>query len=361
MPAGTRSRVADPLPDLVETHLPDDPSLARFHTMPLDDKVLVIRLGLSMIKGGNACLREKERVDVDAALEAQHEEHLTKLDDVRRAAAVEAEARLEVLKTANSELQDQVASLVSRMHEASAEIEEKHHKRALETRDHYEGRLDMLQVSLDKTRKEHEDYLAASAVRAANSCVKGQDGEQHVFARLNLLFPKAEIEDTHAIPGRGDFIMREGSFVMMIESKNYTRNVQKGEIDKFYRDVESPANADVQCAVFVSLTSGISNREDFAFEVISGKPVIFVHRLGERYDQLVSVVKFFHLVLNHDAVDLTKKEVVDQLNHVGSALQRNVKRQKQKADKSYQEQINLICEQENAILSLLTTIGGGRV
>ena len=51
-----------------------------------------------------------------------------------------------------------------------------------------------------------------------------------------MMFPSADIEDTHNIPHRGDFIMRLNEITMMIETKNYSRNVQKSEVDKFYRD-----------------------------------------------------------------------------------------------------------------------------
>lgn len=358
MPVSTRASGASSIEELVEVHLPDDPAIERFHSLTLEDKVFVVKLGLEMIKGGSSCLREKELTDVTRATAALREQHLLEIENLKVATGIEVETRLEVIKAANVQLQNRVSELTSQLQTSVTQLEEKHHRRSLEARDHYERKLDALQDTLERTRKDHEEYLASCAIRSANSCVKGQDGEQHVYSELNLLFPKAEIEDTHAVPGRGDFIMREDGFVMMIESKNYNRNVQKGEIDKFYRDVENPSNADIQCAVFVSLTSGISNKEDFAFEVRSGKPVLFVHKLGERYDQLVSVVKFFRLVLNHEGIDLAKKEVVDQLNHIGGTMQRNVKRQRQKADKSYQEQIALLSEQETAVLSLLATVKG---
>ena len=67
------------------------------------------------------------------------------------------------------------------------------------------------------------------------------------------------------------------------EAKNYSRNVQKAEIDKFYRDIDSAANSDVQCAVFVSLKTGISSRDDFELEVRNGKPIIFMHSLEDNF------------------------------------------------------------------------------
>ena len=92
-----------------------------------------------------------------------------------------------------------------------------------------------------------------------------------MFQTLNLLFPKNTIEDTHTEAGRGDFIMTEGEFVMMLEIKNYTGNVNKTEIDKFYRDVKSENNHDITCAVFIRLRTGIANKPDFEFEVVNNK------------------------------------------------------------------------------------------
>ena len=87
-------------------------------------------------------------------------------------------------------------------------------------------------------------------IRTQNSTIKGQDGEDFTFHQLNMLFPKAEIEDTHKQTARCDFIMCENDFKMMLEIKNYKTNVNKAEIDKFYRDVDSEHNNDIQCALF---------------------------------------------------------------------------------------------------------------
>ena len=46
--------------------------------------------------------------------------------------------------------------------------------------------------------------------------------------------------------------------------------MNKAEIDKFYRDVENEINNDIQCAVLISLKSGICNKRDFDFEVRNG-------------------------------------------------------------------------------------------
>ena len=96
-----------------------------------------------------------------------------------------------------------------------------------------------------------------------------------------MLFPTYDIQDTHSQPGRGDFILNDGNeFTMMIENKNYRRNVQKSEIDKFYRDIDNPANNDIKCALFISLSSGIATKNDFQFEIRNMIPIIFLHNIN---------------------------------------------------------------------------------
>ena len=96
-----------------------------------------------------------------------------------------------------------------------------------------------------------------------NSTLKGQVGEECMLQELNQRFPRADIEDTHKSTGRGDFILKEGAFGMLIEIKNYTKNVPKHEIDKFYKDMNT--NHDIQCGVLLSLQSGRLRQSRFPF------------------------------------------------------------------------------------------------
>ena len=100
------------------------------------------------------------------------------------------------------------------------ELDKKNDEKITNTRNFYENKLNILQDKYD-----------SAISRSQNSTFKGQDGEDFVHGKLNMLFPKAEIEDTHNIPHRGDFIMREINklleIIMMVEIKNYKNNVQK--------------------------------------------------------------------------------------------------------------------------------------
>ena len=175
-----------------------------------------------------------------------------------------------------------------------------------------------------------------------------------------MLFPKAEIEDTHNEPHRGDFIMRENigklEMIMMIETKNYKNNVQKSEIDKFYRDIDNPANNDIQCAVLISLTCGICSKEDFQFESRNGRPILFIHNLNKNFDKLKLAVLMFKAIIQDESIDLNNKAIIDRFKTLGSVIKRNFKNQKTKLDKFYSEQNELIAGQQENIIELYTNM-----
>ena len=138
------------------------------------------------------------------------------------------------------------------------------------------------------------------------------------------------------------FIVRDTDMTMMIEAKNYSRNVQKAEIDKFYNDINNPANSDVQCALFVSLNTGICNREDFQFEIVDNKPVLFIHNLISNFDSIPLASRFFKMVLDAKNVDFKNKETKDAFKNAASTIKRNFQKQKTLLDRYYNQQMELI-------------------
>ena len=114
-------------------------------------------------------------------------------------------------------------------------MEDKLHKRDEENRtlyhtiyEDFEKRLDIKEEKwnekIDILRASYEEKLALGnkekesyVRRAQNSTLKGQVGEECMLQELNKRFPRADIEDTHKSTGRGDFILKEGAFGMLIE------------------------------------------------------------------------------------------------------------------------------------------------
>ena len=194
-------------------------------------------------------------------------------------------------------------------------------------------RIDGLVEELGASREKYEQLIVSTNSRAQNSSVKGQDGEDFVFANLNRMFPSAEIEDTHKTPARGDFIVRDKGMCMMVENKYYGRNVSKAEIDKFYRDIDT--NDDIQCAIMVSMTSGVANKEDFEFEMRGGKPLLFLHNAEAAIDNIKVGANFFQMILAQTQVDFSDKEVLVKLKHFSGLIRKDIKKQKTLLDKYY--------------------------
>ena len=144
--------------------------------------------------------------------------------------------------------------------------------------------------------------------------------------------------------------------IMMVEIKNYKNNVQKSEIDKFYRDIDNPANNDIQCAVFASLTSGICSREDFQFESRNGIPILFIHNLNNNFDKLKLASLMFKAILQSESIDLKSKTIIDKFKTLSAVIKRTFKNQKTKLDKFHSEQNELITQQQEMIIELYTNI-----
>ena len=210
-------------------------------------------------------------------------------------------------------------------------------------------------------RARYEDLLAQSRakyestfVHTQNSTILGQDGENYTFCELNKSFPSAEIEDCRKQPGRGDFILTEDDFVMMIECKNYKKNVLKPEVEKFYRDVDN--NNDIKCAVLVSLKSGICAKPDFHFEVRDGKPILFLHKVSSNIDNLLLAVRFFKLIMANEGFDLANKEMLGKIKNLAPPIKRFFRNQRKSLDKFKKNMDEAFLNHEQQIIELFSLI-----
>ena len=348
-------------------YFPDTEEIRNFKLLSEDKQLLVIKLGMLFHKTGlselkymnNAEWSEKVKT-LEAEILKTHEYHVDLLNKERAIGLKEREriissvAETEELKYKKeiSKLNETNTQLSNDLLSLHSTLDEKHANRLTETRTYYEERMQKLQDKYDEQVKMTHEELQKINARNQNSTLKGQDGENMTFQQLNLLFPKAEMEDTHSTPGRGDFIMREDNFIMRIENNNYGKNVQKAEIDKFYRDLDSEANNDIQCAVFVSLKTGICNKNDFEFEVRNKKLILFIHKLSENFFNIVLAVKFFKVLLEQKGLDLTNKDILCQFKNMLSIIKRNFNKQKSRLDKYHKEHTDLIIDQELNIVNL---------
>ena len=253
--------------NVIETYLPDDKSIGEFHSLSLENNLKVIRLGLFVYNEGAGKLQGwdnyewQKKIDslteeYDLNLEESHRQYDSpqkSFDDYKRYASEQQTACIEGAVLGERTKYDmQIKSLT----ETNSDLLSKLNSLQTEVEARYASRIEsmmsknqeLLMQERDKREAMRQDY-EAKLQRQQNSSLKGKDGEGMVYARLNMMFPTADVEDTHTVPHRGDFILRVDGMTVMIETKNYSRNVQKAEIDKFYSDIDNPSNSDIGAAV----------------------------------------------------------------------------------------------------------------
>ena len=361
-------------PPEIEISLVMFDQLSEFVALTSEEKCKTIRMGLEMLKHSKQLIlttsnKEWEqklaniKYDYDKNLGLVQNEceslkqKLTNLTSEHRAdkEALAASIReniyttfkseVESLNTRNNELQQQLSCLTT-------SLQQKFDESLKEWRDFYEKKLSIQSSELDKVRTNYEEKYNALLGRSQNSTNRGQDGEGEVYLMLNNLFPTALVEDTHTCPGRGDFIVNIDGMVIMVENKNYTRNVQKSEVDKFYRDIESQSNSDVHCGLLISMNCGISCKEDFSIEVRNGKPVMFLHNIKDNFEHIKLAYQMFKVILASSNIDLEDAEIRGKLSNVAKSVKRNFQNQKKLLDKYYKDHLSALELQQKDIIEL---------
>lgn len=356
--------------DVIETYLPDNDSINEFHSLSRENKLKVIRIGLFVYNEGAGKLQGWDNEEWQKKIDRLAEEHSQSIDEERR--------QYEMLEKSFDEYKQFASKQQTKCIEGAVHCERTRYdmqiKKLTETNSDLLSKLNSLQTEIearyadriesivgknqellmeerDKREAMRQDY-ESKLQRQQNSSLKGKDGEGMVYARLNMMFPTADVEDSHTIPHRGDFILSIDGMTVMIETKNYSRNVQKAEIDKFYSDIDNPSNSDIGAAVFVSLHTGICNREDFQFEVRNGTPLIFIHNLVSNFDGIKLALSFFKMISDQGEIDFGHKETIDAFKNLASGIKRNFQKQKTTLDRYYTTQMELITLQMSSISDL---------
>lgn len=145
----------------------------------------------------------------------------------------------------------------------------------------------------------------------------GQLGEAEVHAYLSELY---EVMDTTKRGHAGDFIIIVNGLRILIEVKNYSRNVPTKEVDKFYKDIDS--NSSVDGGLFISLRSGISNiSESFTFirKTFRNTPIPLVF-ISNRSDVLYITTAIDIILTDIQSCRLRREADIDIMNVANNLL-----------------------------------------
>ena len=369
--------------ETVDFILPANTHTLAFLQLSLQDKLRAIELGTKFLQQGHhlqhAWNNEQWVTKMDI-LRAQYDEKIaifeTRISAERNKQNQLIENHRTTLETTRITMKTEIESIYrSKCEDLKRKVErmeDKLHKRDEENRtlyqtiyEDFEKRLDIKEEKwnekIEILRADYEEKLALEkkekesyVLRAQNSTLKGQVGEECMLQELNKRFPRADIEDTHKSTGRGDFILKEGAFGMLIEIKNYTKNVPKHEIDKFYKDMNT--NHDIQCGVLLSLQSGVCAKADFHLEVTDGKPILFLHQMSKNMFHVELAVQLFKLILKTDSIDLTCKEITGKMKNSIPIIKRNWNKIRQKIQKFNKDIMDCVGEQEAIVRSMFELI-----
>ena len=142
-----------------------------------------------------------------------------------------------------------------------------------------------------RTIQEKIDTLSESF--RSNPSRKGEYSQHKFIESLYSEFPEHEVIDTSDQTAMCDFNLKKSEKPdILIELKNYNSPVPKREVEKFHRDTIQNS----VCGILVSISSGISNKKDFSFEIIDNCVLFYLHNNGFNCSRLRFTVNVIYKV-----------------------------------------------------------------
>ena len=352
--------------ETIEVMLPKNKTTLAFLSLHMREKLICVDLGMKFLTTGNntlqcwdnaqweqkikgyqkELLREKEKQRVQ--FEDYNERQIELAKTIRANESARYKGDIEVYRGKIASLEGKLDTEVDKYRSLHQKLTQEFAERGRERESKYEAKLVELERKLELARKTKDELM----VRGQNSTFLGQDGENLTCQALTCLFPKAEIIDTHASGGRGDFVLKEGDICCMIETKNHKTNVGRVDVDKFYNDIES--NDEFQCGIFASLKSGIVNRSDFHLEFRNKKPILFLTNIKDNMKHLTLAFCIFRVLIGIKDLDVTEKEKIDRIQHVIPVIKRKWKTMRSTITTFQTQMFKLINEQEESIKMMLS-------
>jgi len=181
-----------------------------------------------------------------------------------------------------------------------------------------EQRLDTKITSNQHIQTTLQTNVSDLLKKMENSSMKGKYSENILFNILQSLYSTAEIDVVGEQKETGDIILkRKNKPTILIENKNWSKNVVQEEVKKFIRDVETQ-NC---CGLFLSQNFGIANKDNFEINVHNGNILLYVHEVNNDAEKIkiaIDIIDNFKMKLDecsssHDGYTIDK-EILDEIN-----------------------------------------------
>ena len=168
------------------------------------------------------------------------------------------------------------------------------------------------QSASENTDKIHEidDKLDALLHIRTNSSRKGRLSEDLCIRRLTQQYSDWEFSDVTHVGHEGDCRAKSPIGDILYEFKSYDTNVNKEQINKFYKDLETTG---VKFGIFVSNTSGIVGKKDLEWEIIHNDTlVIYISNTGFSGQGCVVATELLLALVKNNVMDSTEKWLMYQ-------------------------------------------------
>lgn len=148
-----------------------------------------------------------------------------------------------------------------------------------------------------------------------NSSVKGKVSENILEVLLSKTFPSYIIQRTSSEARSGDFILRNETSnisrpAILLENKDYDKNVNTDEINKFIRDVKEHSI----CGILVSQNSGISTKNNFDIEIKDNNILIYIHNCNYDMDKIQLAVDIIYSMNDIIIKNNNTENFIDELS-----------------------------------------------
>jgi len=149
--------------------------------------------------------------------------------------------------------------------------------------------------------------ISALVNKLENPTHKGKISENILYNTLLKYYTSAEIELVANVKETCDIkIRRYNKPIIIIENKNYNRNVPQDEVKKFMRDTE------IQncCGIFLSQNTGICNKDHFQIDIHNSNILIYVHNANNDAQHVITAIKIIdHIKNTLDTLNINKENI----------------------------------------------------
>jgi len=167
-----------------------------------------------------------------------------------------------------------------------------------------------------------------------NSSNKGKMSENILESLLSQRFPNYIINRTSSESHSGDFILKtDNKPDILIENKDYEKNVNTEEINKFLRDIKEN---DI-CGILISQNSGISTKNNFSIEINDNNILMYIHNCNYDMDKIN-----FALDIIYSLHDYISKNKIDDKNSIDNDTFQNIQKEYLEFIKNRNDIINML-------------------